>query len=647
MIRSARVLLQWVVIAVAAALGIARLARPAPLPDYRPETWRAWDGFMAISYRAVTARQDGSCPSDRRLSEHLRALRDAGYHAIRPEDAARFLNGEAPLPDRAVLILFDGGGRKDTLLRATPVLRKTGMLATLGVQTRSTLTRNVLDLSRRELKRVARLPHWSLAGMGHDAASQIPVGPHDRRGRFLCRRVWHADAAEDDAAFASRLTADYRESLTILASAGAHPAAYVYPFADPGTSPTADPLAASVNAACVRQFFKIAFTRATEPLNEAFADPYDLTRLPIPAEWTGERLVAELERYQRLDARMDGFADSRRFAGQGLRIAAARLRMRQGGYAWLLGTRNWTDCEISAGFAPRGEGGVALYARYAGPDSYVRVTRDEHGLRVQECISNVLQTIAWCPFSPSNSPQDAIRLRVKGRRAWIWNGATAMAGPLPLSALTARGRAGLESLTTTIELQQFRAEPLAGAVAVAPTLAAIPADRLDAVQSVLRIWDPAGAAEAPGARLRDEVLAAAGRGVEIIPFIRLSTSAAGSADALAESVTAALSPPELRMFVARVAIAGGTPEHLRHLRAEGLGVVQVIARSQARRPAPKGDLPKPGEWLIIEAEVGTPAVPWEQWLRACPPWRLAAEPAEGAALPPGVRPVVRFENRKN
>lgn len=69
-----------------------------------------------------------------RFEQHLRLLRDLGYHSVSLEDALAFARGEKNLPEKAVLITIDDGYRC-ALTRAEPLLRAYGHRAALFATT--------------------------------------------------------------------------------------------------------------------------------------------------------------------------------------------------------------------------------------------------------------------------------------------------------------------------------------------------------------------------------------------------------------------------------------------------------------------------------------------------------------------------------
>jgi len=112
--------LQWLVVAALAALALQPFIKGRPLPERQPETWRNWQGFMALSYAGVGIGAPETYPTPTRMAEQLAALHAAGYRTITPADALAFLEGRRPLPPKALLVLLEGGRKDSVVFTAKP-----------------------------------------------------------------------------------------------------------------------------------------------------------------------------------------------------------------------------------------------------------------------------------------------------------------------------------------------------------------------------------------------------------------------------------------------------------------------------------------------------------------------------------------------
>lgn len=66
----------------------------------------------------------------RRFDEQMKALKDAGYTAITPEELIAYVDGEGEMPEKPVLITMDDGYTSNLTI-AAPILEQYGMKATV------------------------------------------------------------------------------------------------------------------------------------------------------------------------------------------------------------------------------------------------------------------------------------------------------------------------------------------------------------------------------------------------------------------------------------------------------------------------------------------------------------------------------------
>ncbi len=136
------------------------MARPLPALTYHHVAERGGD--------RLTVDLDG-------FEAQLRYLAERGYTTLHAADFVRCLRGEAPAPDRAVLLTFDDG-YVDTWAYAFPILRRYKAKATLFL-----VTGWVSDAPR---ARHTLEDAWA----GAPAATLPPAPPHDAARAELARR---------------------------------------------------------------------------------------------------------------------------------------------------------------------------------------------------------------------------------------------------------------------------------------------------------------------------------------------------------------------------------------------------------------------------------------------------------------------------
>lgn len=639
-------LLQWLVlIALALPVGMA-VFRRVPPPEAGADDGRNWEGFHVLTYAGLARRgTDPQYPTSERLGEHLAALRNAGYRTISPAEAEAFLAGRAPMPGKAILLIFEGG-RKDAFIRATPLLQREGFRAALAIPTRFLNHWSGFFLGPRELRKIARLPWWDVGSMGHRAVNEIQHDGMKGGGHFLSQRRSIDGRPETDLEFRRRLQADYEKSAAELgARIGRPPKFYLYPFADAGAGPEADPLAERVNREAVTRLFRMAFSRAGQSFNGAGSDPWALTRLRAQGDWSGADLLARLEQDRPAYGRTLelGTAEDWRMENGVEWADPPELRLVAGGMAWRRRTANWSDGEIRVSLNPDPEGIAAVYARYRGPRSYVRAVLEPRGVRLQECLPDRLQTLAWIE-RPAGGPA-VLSLRLRGHRAWLSVDGRAAAGPLPLTAWTGSGMLGCGGEAGAVAVTSFHAAPHPVRWILADRWASVP----DALRDRAAAWlAPMFTAGQPGPvsdEQSENLLMAAASGVETIPVVRPAAAGpAGDPAAAARAVDDALRARNLNPLVRRVALDGRSAGLADAFRELGYQPVHIVDIPEADAMARSLVAAEDRDSILLRglAPSGLAAVRYLQ--HRIPSRQLMVAGVPGGDVPPGIQLATRADH---
>ncbi len=632
------ILIQWILVAGFLGFAIYALLRERPVPVRDTASWRGWKGFMAISYPGLDAKESDVYTTPKQLEHHLQALQAAGYRTITPEDALAFLREDAPLPPKALLLLFEGG-RKDSVVYTVKPFQETGFSGTLCLPSRIMRSRGAFFLHRSDLQRIAKLGFWQFAGMGDQAIDEIPTGPDGDTGHFLTRRLWTEAGPESLEAFQERVAADYADCVeAIEEETGVRPIAYVYPFADAGHGPEADPEAARINREEVTRYFKLAFIRADNPFNGPGRDPFNLTRLRVPGRLTGEELVQELERYapqfdtvgEAHDASFWQVDGTVQFTLDGMEVAAQSA-------AWLRGSEPWTDVDISTTLRITSDTAAAIYARYTSPKSYLRVTVTPAGIRVQENLQGNIRTLHWHPDPPEIHEPVSLRLRVKGSRAWLWRKDTLLAGPLPLAAELSHGRSGIGSDIGSLHVGAFSATPLVSDYTLADQLDQVPTKEYANIKALIVPLSPKG--DEPSPEQRQAILSAAGQGTEMIPLL----PAGADPEEISASLSALFNHPITRSLIHRVAIPSPSSVQLQRLHDRDLDVIVLLP---AATPEPERfDLTQlsPSDMILLEGSEAESLSELDRLLATTPAYRFIGLLDPVASRELGISRGIRYE----
>lgn len=565
--------MQWLVFAGLAVTIVWLVFRPSPPLEYKPEVWSNWDGFMAISYAGVTRGENTIYPSSETLFSHLETLRSAGYHTITTLDALAFLEGRAPLPDKALLILFEGA-RKETFIRAHPVLRKFGMRATLCVPTVSIENWDESCLKKGDVRKVLAMPQWEIASMGGEAVL-LHETAEGRKDHFLSTRKWisRSKRLETTEEFRARLEMDYRESAQLLGKLNGAPVpAFVYPFADDGRRPGADPLAGKFNDEYLKAHYRMAFVMASNPFNPPGRNPYTLTRLRVNGDWSAVQVLTALKRAMPLQDRMVeiGASDNWNLFGNA-RVVRDMLKLNDGDAAWIRGSDLWTDARVSLAIQRTPKSIAVCYARWLSPADCLRLSMDHKDIRLQESRNGVPTTIKTVP-APTG---EVVRLewRVKGLRSWLKVNDELAFGPVPLAVSRASGAIGFEGRGGAVSLSDLKVKPLHSRGVVVDSWMKLPQEQRDVITDYIVPFPAPG--EVIPTRTCLDVIQAVSEGADVWPILPPDTPAVQPATQVATMV-GQWTRQDLRPFIKGLVVDSTQADWVAPLRGEGFRIMHRL-----------------------------------------------------------------------
>lgn len=632
-------ILQWVALAGVAAMVLWLVLRPAPPLAYHPDTWCNWTGFMALSYAGVTRDETDVYPSSETLRDHFLALKQAGYETITTADVAAFLEHRTPLPDNAVLILFEGA-RKETLIRAYPMLRRFGMQAVLCVPTESLESWDESRLKARDIRKLVKLPHWSIASMGDDAVNPIAVTETGATDHFLSSRRWIAreKRVENDEEFKTRIGQDYATSAAVLGELNGAPVpAYVYPFADNGRRLGADPLAAGLNFNCLTSRYQMAFVSALNPYNPAGRDPYALTRLRINGNWTGAQVVSLLEHAKPRTADVTSVgSEARWMLVGGARVVQECVRLDMDGVAWLKGSDLWTDAEIGADVTLPDGAALNCYARFRDLSDRLRLTIGQQGIRLQEVNAGVPVTLAT-----GNAPTGRtfrVVWRMKGIRCWLAVDGQPVFGPVPLSGLSPSGLIGFESIAGHVTVSGLSVRPIRSTGITGASWATLPDSRRSSVTTYLPEWPAAHFAPPP--QLGLDIIQAVSEGVAVWPVVTEAGGSASLTESRVGGLMTELARRDLRPFVKGLVLEAAQSARASMLRTNGIPVMHHVRAGEAM-PVEAVDR---SDYVWLEGSGSNVEATARLFLHYHPPSHLLVQEDALARRFPGACRVVAAEN---
>jgi peptidoglycan/xylan/chitin deacetylase (PgdA/CDA1 family) len=624
---------QWLIVAACACFLVWTLIQRSPKLDYQRTTWHSWEGFAALSYADISR---GAVPPDvspKRLAQQLETLKNAGYKTVTLEDAASFLAGEAPLPEKALVLLFEGA-RRETFLTVTPLLRRLGYTASLCLPTSYLAAGGRFYLSEDDFRKITREPHWQLASMGHKAITRIPLDEKGTEGHFLTRRIWTGGQAEKESDFLKRVADDYLRAVEVLQRInGGSVTAYLFPYADAGQSRASDPLAYELNYRAVSSLHRLAFLGSRQAFNGPAANPHSLTRLRVSGEWDGPYLLRRLEqsRISRptpatvLEPELWNMTEGARFEG-------GDIRLDSGAMAWLRGSDLWPDVQIQAVIQTSDDSLGAFYVRHDGPRNHVSLTVSRDALALQEKVPGNRVTILSRLGNPDPGRAEyQIRLQTKGKRAWFSYGEEAAGRPTPLSGQLQRGVIGVASLQGSVTIRNLNIRPIRPVYVVGKPFRSLTASEREAATTVMPpLPFPDNPAD-PDRAFVEDLMAAASHGLFTAPLL-LNEEKRPAAAWLEVLQTGILKP-----LIHSVTVRGTADGLAGDLRKAGYRVFRIVSPEEALVCAVDG---KSGnDTFLLHGDPSEMGAALQQLLYSMPPERLAACLPEGG-VPPRIGAVM-------
>ncbi|MDQ7787656.1 MAG: hypothetical protein RDU01_08605 [Thermodesulfovibrionales bacterium] len=638
--------LQLFVLAGIVAFVIYSAVKPVPKLNYTPEAWSSWNGFYAISYAGVTKKGDGAHVSRQQFEDHLRALGQAGYQTIKPEDVVAFLEGRSPLPEKALVLIIEGD-RKDSFLYATPILRKFGITATLCVPTANIPAWDSFYLQEDDLIKIFSEAHWNPCSMGNSAVKEIPINSSGGKGHFLTTRQWTDNKSEDDTTFKKRVTADYDRAAQVLSKVSNRPVSlYLYPFADPGTGAQADPLAAEINRKAVEAHHRAAFITANNPFNGATVRPYALNRLRIPGNWDTSKLIHTLNSSMPSRTAVSGMGDKSRWTTQGDILQRGNsVSLVSGTSMWLRGSDAWSDADIRISMVIPEKSVVSLYVRSEGNDSFERLSIHNQAVNLQERKGTEAQTLFRSAIKYNEKDPQNFRLRVKRNRAWIWYNDKLLAGQIPLSSYIAQGRIGISCQQGEVQILDFHAEQLPKVFAFTESYRTISPPLQQDISAVLPPWFLSYAPPTVDKKQRMDLLIAASSGVQTIPIVQTAQEMTPlEIQGFVQKIVALLRDPVLHPLISYLAVYGSSHSLAEELHKEGYSLVLIVSAEQAMQLIKqKKDLYK--DILLIDKQVGDAKNAMKNILHTLPPDRIIIRADQQEAGVAGIGTAVSVQKK--
>jgi hypothetical protein len=430
-----------------------------PEERYPRDQWTQRDGFIALSYRGISLREkEGDrYVSRKQFEEHMRVLVNAGYNAITTEDVVNYYYRNAPLPDKALYLMFEDG-RKDSAVFSMNTLKKYNLRAAMYLQTAYLKQGDSFFIRSAELKALARNPYWDIGSQGYELR-YINVMPDEGHSFFLTDylRNEDLDPIETGEELLRRFETDYELSSGLIEEySGQKPEAYIFMPANTLWR-SLDETVEAANARLLDRHYKVAFAREGSCFNTRETAPFNLTRLQVFPYWSVNRLLMEIESssplrhaYEQADEEQNRLwhteAGALQFSGQAMVLTAPKDRE---AHAWLRGTDAWDNVDLSVKCSGSRQGAQKIYLRYTSPRSYICVEVSRNSVTVRERAEGGRLNTLYEAFLGYNAAAEKLRITLIGNRLTLRRGdneTPVSKNIIPVSQSVRRGRVAVGAL---------------------------------------------------------------------------------------------------------------------------------------------------------------------------------------------------------
>ncbi len=272
-------------------------------------------GFIAISYVGVDryGNNEQNLISQQRLNEQVAALLASGYTTITEEDIKEYYLNGAPLPEKALFLMFEDG-RRDTAIFASDVLEDYNCHGMMFTYADKLEKYDNMFLSASDLKELISSTFWDVGTNGYRLEY---INVYDRYKHFIGRlnsvgfshlsqyiqrdydhflmdfiRDRDGVALEDYSEMQNRIELDYIKMNDIYSSQlGFLPASYCLMHANSKILYGTNELVSAENEKHLKDYFTLCFNREGYSINNQENTAFDLTRLQPQAYWYTNHLL--------------------------------------------------------------------------------------------------------------------------------------------------------------------------------------------------------------------------------------------------------------------------------------------------------------------------------------------------------------------
>ena len=273
--------------------------------------------FIAISYNGLTdvEREGGKIVTKAVYEEQLQSLKASGYQTITQQDVVDYYLKGAPLPEKAMLLIFEDGIMNTTRL-AYDALWKYNYIATACTFAGNLSDEEGLYITANEMKQLENTTFWELGSNGYrlsyinvfdrfenyfghlNTAEFLDIHSFLRRdyNHYLMDFLRDEDRLRTESVeeMEERIAWDYEKMEELYKDElGYVPALYILMHSNTGAFGN-DPLVSHKNAEMLESIFAMNFNRQGSCLNTRDSSIYDLSRLQSRQYFSSNHLMMRI-----------------------------------------------------------------------------------------------------------------------------------------------------------------------------------------------------------------------------------------------------------------------------------------------------------------------------------------------------------------
>ncbi len=371
--------------------------------------WNQNEGFIALSYVGVARKDNHDLVSQNRLDSHLKALHEAGYVSISIEDIINFYKNNKPLPEKALFLSFEDG-RKDSMIFAQPILEKYNFKATMMNYAGNVVSKDRLFVKEKELKYLDKSSYWEVGSNGYrfsyinvvDKNKAMKDKDNDGKynktkyeyNHYLMDYIRDKDGVplESKLEMEERIDWDYKRMKEIYTDAlGYNPKMYMIMHAN-AIYGNINESVEQINLDNIYDQFDIMFNREGSCYNTYNTKMYNLTRMQVGSDWSVNKLLMDIKNWTDSKApyvigdkeSVDRWDISGGVINQEDKQLIFTSPKNQKSFAYLKGSDNWSNIELSTYLSGRDFGTQVIYLRYQDNENYVKLVLKDNIISIRQ-----------------------------------------------------------------------------------------------------------------------------------------------------------------------------------------------------------------------------------------------------------------------